>query len=380
MSREVYLRTVLAELRTHDLGQERERVGLIVSMDRRMGEEALGEVVGLARKLRNEGEPVVGVDLCGDPLAGDVEVFGKYILEAREAGLGVTVHIAETEKNTPEETMKSLSLVPDRLGHATFLNEEVKRAVTANNACIEICLTSNLLLVSLSFSHPSAMRIDVDVRGREITAGRDPLPEPQKAISSTSGITATLTVTRHAHKALAAMVLPKSLGSGTPLTPWKFGPDPSSTTFKGSGISVTAIVFGPDPPSATSKVDPSSDPDPVERIVTRERNNDGSTILQSVMHNGPQLAEASPSLNTPRLRHKQRRNHPQTEARPAQDNDAHFLSPVPIHKPVISANEAASTGATPASRAENSQGIDEQLVQLSEDQPTISGAAFQQFY
>ncbi|KAG6907228.1 hypothetical protein DXG01_009846 [Tephrocybe rancida] len=143
MSREVYLRTVLAELRIYNLGQE--RVGLIVSMDRRMGEEALEEVVGLARNLRAEGEPVVGVDLCGDPLAGDVEVFGKYILEAREAGLGVTVHIAETEKNTPEETMKLLSFAPDRLGHATFLDEDAKRIAATNNTCIEICLTSNLL-------------------------------------------------------------------------------------------------------------------------------------------------------------------------------------------------------------------------------------------
>ncbi|KAG6906244.1 hypothetical protein DXG01_014984 [Tephrocybe rancida] len=114
-----------------------------------------------------------------------------------------------------------------------------------------------------------------------------------------------------------------------------------------------------------------------------ERIKDGSTILRSrsdgVMHNGPQLLpEANPSLNTPRPRHK--RSHPQTEAHPAEDNDAHILSPVSIHKSIISANEVAGPDASSVSRAENSQSIDEQLVQMSEDQPTSAGAGFQQFY
>jgi len=41
--------------------------------------------------------------------------------------------------------MALLSIKPDRLGHATFLNEEAKEFVEEHKIPIEICLTSNLL-------------------------------------------------------------------------------------------------------------------------------------------------------------------------------------------------------------------------------------------
>ena len=91
MTREGYLRTVLGELRRY----KPEETGLIVSLDRRMGDDVLRECLDIAKKLRGEGEPVVGVDLCGDPTVGDMSTFGTYFDEAREAGLGVTLHIAE---------------------------------------------------------------------------------------------------------------------------------------------------------------------------------------------------------------------------------------------------------------------------------------------
>jgi adenosine deaminase len=46
-----------------------------------------------------------------------------------------------------EETKELLSCEPERLGHATFLDEEAKEVVQARRTCIEICLTSNLLCV-----------------------------------------------------------------------------------------------------------------------------------------------------------------------------------------------------------------------------------------
>ena len=46
-----------------------------------------------------------------------------------------------------EETKELLSCEPERLGHATFLDEEAKEVVLARRTCIEICLTSNLLCV-----------------------------------------------------------------------------------------------------------------------------------------------------------------------------------------------------------------------------------------
>lgn len=92
MTREQYLRVVVGELNRHS-GVN--RVGLIVSMDRRMDEATLRECLDLAKKLKEEGEPVVGVDLCGDPMSGDMALFHKYFDEAKAAGLGVTLHIAE---------------------------------------------------------------------------------------------------------------------------------------------------------------------------------------------------------------------------------------------------------------------------------------------
>ncbi|KDR72171.1 hypothetical protein GALMADRAFT_158934 [Galerina marginata CBS 339.88] len=141
MSRELYLTTVLDELERYDA----DKAGLIVSLDRRMGEDVIEECVRLACRLKEEGRRVVGLDLCGDPTAGDVQVFEPYFAEAKRAGLGLTLHIAETVQNPPEETLKLLSYNPDRLGHATFLNDEAIAIVLEKRMCIEICLSSNLL-------------------------------------------------------------------------------------------------------------------------------------------------------------------------------------------------------------------------------------------
>jgi adenosine deaminase len=43
--------------------------------------------------------------------------------------------------------MKLLSCGPQRLGHATFLDDQAKELVLAQRMCIEICLTSNILCV-----------------------------------------------------------------------------------------------------------------------------------------------------------------------------------------------------------------------------------------
>ena len=51
----------------------------------------------------------------------------------------------QTIENTPEEILKLLSFKPDRLGHATFLNDEAQEVVIREKMTIEICLTSNLL-------------------------------------------------------------------------------------------------------------------------------------------------------------------------------------------------------------------------------------------
>ncbi|PFH48282.1 hypothetical protein AMATHDRAFT_76807 [Amanita thiersii Skay4041] len=146
MTREEYLRAVLEEVERYPS----ERAALIVSLDRRMNAEIMGQCVDVAVKLRREGRRVVGVDLCGDPTAGDVNSFAEAFERARSAGLRITLHIAETIHNSEAETLKLLSFKPTRLGHATFLNTDSKRIVHEHRICIEICLSSNLLCRTVS--------------------------------------------------------------------------------------------------------------------------------------------------------------------------------------------------------------------------------------
>ncbi|KAJ8515282.1 hypothetical protein ONZ45_g7268 [Pleurotus djamor] len=142
MSRMEYVRVVVDEVEKYSVDQ----AALIVSLDRRMDESVIAEVIEVAVTLRKEGRRVVGIDVCGDPLAGDMDVLEKHIRTAKAAGLGVTLHIAETVDNPGPETLRLLSYEPDRLGHATFLDDEAKEVVLQHpNMCIEICLSSNLL-------------------------------------------------------------------------------------------------------------------------------------------------------------------------------------------------------------------------------------------
>ncbi|KAH7907053.1 Metallo-dependent hydrolase [Hygrophoropsis aurantiaca] len=120
MSRRKYLTTVLSEI------EKFSNAALIVCIDRRMSVSDVIECVDLAIELRGQGRRVVGLDLCGDPNKGDIELFKPHFSKGKAAGLGVTLHIAETNSNTVSESIALLNWRPDRLGHATFLSDDVK--------------------------------------------------------------------------------------------------------------------------------------------------------------------------------------------------------------------------------------------------------------
>ncbi|KAG2358644.1 adenosine deaminase-like protein [Suillus spraguei] len=158
MTRERYLTTVLDEIEMYPPTQ----AALIVSVDRRMTDTDLEECISLAIEMKNRGRRVVGVDVCGDPRCGDMQSFTRHLSRVKDAGLGLTVHIAEFIKNTAEDSLALLSCRPDRLGHATFLSDELKalffeadspdnpRANGQYKPCVEICLSSNLLCKSVA--------------------------------------------------------------------------------------------------------------------------------------------------------------------------------------------------------------------------------------
>lgn len=150
MTRLEYVQAVLDEVEKFPS----DKAAFILSVDRRMSRSEADEVVDIAIQMKNEGRRVVGVDLCGSPLANDITVFGPPLSRAREAGLGLTLHIAETAQNTSEDTMSLLELLPAgckaRLGHATFLNPAAQLILLNRKHAIEICLSSNLLSKTVS--------------------------------------------------------------------------------------------------------------------------------------------------------------------------------------------------------------------------------------
>ncbi|KAH7925686.1 Metallo-dependent hydrolase [Leucogyrophana mollusca] len=122
MSRQAYLSVVLDEIEKFPAAA----ASLIVSIDRRMSESDVKECVDLAIQLRKGGRRVVGLDLCGDPTKGEVETFEGHFRRGKDAGLGVTLHIAELSSNLASESLALLNWRPDRLGHATFLSDDAK--------------------------------------------------------------------------------------------------------------------------------------------------------------------------------------------------------------------------------------------------------------
>jgi adenosine deaminase len=157
MSREQYVDAVLKEMERYP----RNKCALIVSVDRRMDTETMKECVDIAIKFKDEGRRVVGVDLCGTPnvsaryddcvviliveQVGEAESYLPALSFARDNGLKLTLHIAETKENTQHDIMTLLSARPSRLGHAAFLHEEARQIVLQEKIPIEICLSSNLL-------------------------------------------------------------------------------------------------------------------------------------------------------------------------------------------------------------------------------------------
>ena len=122
------------------------RAGVVLMCDRTFSVELNEVIVEKALRWRDRG--VVGVDLGGPrPHAGryDYSVHGPAFAEAREAGLGVTVHCGED--GDPAEIGEVVeSLRPHRLGHGVLAHRDktVLDVVIEAGVVFEWCPTSNL--------------------------------------------------------------------------------------------------------------------------------------------------------------------------------------------------------------------------------------------
>lgn len=126
---------------------------LLVSFNRARDPAAAVASLASALALREAcprlGCLIVGVDLSGDPTAGDVSAFLPTLAAARAAGLRLAVHVGEVL--APAETEALLDAAPDRLGHACVLAPAAVARLLASPARppIELCPASNAVTLGL---------------------------------------------------------------------------------------------------------------------------------------------------------------------------------------------------------------------------------------
>jgi adenosine deaminase len=141
MSKDLYISTILAAISAHNATSVKMKTYLILSIDRRNTLEEAMTTANLAIEYSSQG--VIGVDLCGDSLCGDISIFAPAFQKVRDAGLKITLHFGE-EPSNKDELMTLLSYQPNRLGHLIWVSEEAKAEVVRRKLPIELCLTSNI--------------------------------------------------------------------------------------------------------------------------------------------------------------------------------------------------------------------------------------------
>jgi adenosine deaminase len=131
------------------------RTGLILMMDRtftpRQNEVIVEKAIGWASR------GIVGVDIAGPRPGGtryDYRLVQPMVETAREAGLGVTIHVGEEGGDVGREEIREVVEVlrPDRIGHGILAagDEELMRELREAEIVLEICPTSNLLTKALA--------------------------------------------------------------------------------------------------------------------------------------------------------------------------------------------------------------------------------------
>jgi adenosine deaminase len=148
---------ILAAIRGLDLASleyPHMRAGLILMMDRTF-DRRLNEII-VEKAIRWSGRGVVGVDIAGPRPRGaryDYTQLAPMVETAREAGLGVTIHVGEEGGDMGREEIGEVveSLRPERIGHGILAagDPELMRLLRDAGTVLEICPTSNLLTKAL---------------------------------------------------------------------------------------------------------------------------------------------------------------------------------------------------------------------------------------
>jgi adenosine deaminase len=130
------------------------RAGLILMMDRTF-DRRLNEII-VEKAIRWADRGIVGVDIAGPRPGGaryDYTRIEPMVEMAREAGLGVTIHVGEEGGAMGIEEIGEVAerLRPDRIGHGILAAQdaELMRLLREAEIVLEICPTSNLLTKAL---------------------------------------------------------------------------------------------------------------------------------------------------------------------------------------------------------------------------------------
>jgi adenosine deaminase len=128
--------------------------GLILMMDRTFTQEMNAVIIDKAIRWAPRG--ICGIDVAGPRPRGEryhYRDLQPLVEEAREAGLGVTIHVGEEGGEAGIEEIGEVieTLRPDRIGHGILAarDPDLMETLRATEIVLEICPTSNLLTKAL---------------------------------------------------------------------------------------------------------------------------------------------------------------------------------------------------------------------------------------
>jgi adenosine deaminase len=149
---------ILAAIRGLDLASleyPQVRAGLILMMDRTF--TPVQNMVIVEKAVRYAARGIVGVDIAGPRPGGerfDYTRIVDHVDTARDAGLGVTIHVGEEGGRFGVDELREVIdvLRPDRIGHGILAAGDPALMATLRDADItlEVCPTSNLLTGALT--------------------------------------------------------------------------------------------------------------------------------------------------------------------------------------------------------------------------------------
>jgi adenosine deaminase len=131
------------------------RAGLILMMDRTFTYEQNEVIVHKAIRYAPRG--IVGIDIAGPRPVKDepypYRELAPLIEEAREAGLGITIHVGEEGGAHGIVEIREVveTLCPERIGHGILAaqDESLMEQIREADITLEVCPTSNLLTKAL---------------------------------------------------------------------------------------------------------------------------------------------------------------------------------------------------------------------------------------